>query len=168
MHSLPEVDGQDRGGAQQSGSQGQELPPSPLGNSSYFEDSDRRPIRTTLSQTNTSSPLSSELTNIDLAESEIPAEENPQISSYRIQIYVNGWQFGKYVSNIGPQTKFPVPEGIWNYRGTNTLSMTFWALDRQGARVEDVRLVAGPAILTGYKSVEVVESPKWVQRKGTY
>ncbi|KAH8928260.1 glycoside hydrolase family 35 protein [Atractiella rhizophila] len=26
---------------------------------------------------------------------------------YRAQIYINGWQMGKYVSNLGPQSKFP-------------------------------------------------------------
>lgn len=46
--------------------------------------------------------------------------------------------------------------------------MTFWALDRQGARVEDIRLAAGPAIVTGMGNVKVVESPGWVQRKGAY
>jgi hypothetical protein len=106
---------------------------------------------------------------IDHVEQEIPSEDIVSaVSSYRIQLYVNGWQFGKYVSNIGPQTRFPVPEGIWNYHGTNWVSMTFWALDRNGAKVEDVRLVAGPAVLTGYKPVEVVDSPKWTQRKGAY
>jgi hypothetical protein len=34
-------------------------------------------------------------------------------TAYRVQLYVNGWQFGKYVNNIGPQTKFPVPEGMF-------------------------------------------------------
>ena len=38
-------------------------------------------------------------------------------SNYRIQIFVNGYQFGKFISNIGPQTVYPVPEGIWNYQG---------------------------------------------------
>lgn len=33
--------------------------------------------------------------------------------AYRVQTYVNGYQFGKYVNNIGPQTSFPVPQGIW-------------------------------------------------------
>lgn len=40
------------------------------------------------------------------------------VPSYRCQIYVNGYQFGKYVHNIGPQDVFPVPEGIWNYHGS--------------------------------------------------
>jgi hypothetical protein len=35
-------------------------------------------------------------------------------TAYRVLLYVNGWQFGKYVNNIGPQTKFPVPEGTFS------------------------------------------------------
>ena len=34
-------------------------------------------------------------------------------SAYRVQLYVNGYQFGKYVHNVGPQDSFPVPQGIW-------------------------------------------------------
>lgn len=33
-------------------------------------------------------------------------------SDYRVQLWVNGWQFGKYVNNIGPQRSFPVPQGM--------------------------------------------------------
>ena len=33
--------------------------------------------------------------------------------AYRVQLYVNGYQFGKYVNNIGPQLSYPVPQGIW-------------------------------------------------------
>lgn len=33
------------------------------------------------------------------------------IANYRAQLWVNGYQFGKYVNNIGPQTSFPVPQG---------------------------------------------------------
>lgn len=32
------------------------------------------------------------------------------VSHYRTQLYVNGWQFGKYANAIGPQTRFPVRE----------------------------------------------------------
>lgn len=34
-------------------------------------------------------------------------------SDYRVQLWVNGWQFGKYVNNVGPQTSFPVPQGMY-------------------------------------------------------
>ncbi len=33
------------------------------------------------------------------------------VEHYRAQLWVNGYQFGKYVNHIGPQTKFPVPQG---------------------------------------------------------
>ncbi|KAL1962757.1 hypothetical protein VTN77DRAFT_9211 [Rasamsonia byssochlamydoides] len=55
--------------------------------------------------------------------------------NYRCQLYVNGYQFGKYVNNLGPQTSFPVPEGILNYNGTNYVAITLWALDPNGARI---------------------------------
>jgi hypothetical protein len=36
---------------------------------------------------------------------------NGAVADYRAQLWVNGYQFGKYVNNIGPQTVFPVPQG---------------------------------------------------------
>ena len=54
------------------------------------------------------------------AETDVPmsfqfeaANEQP----YRALLFVNGWQFGKRVANVGPQTRFPVPQGILDYRG---------------------------------------------------
>ncbi|KAJ7874468.1 galactose-binding domain-like protein, partial [Mycena leptocephala] len=44
------------------------------------------------------------------------------------QLYVNGWQMGKRIANIGPQTAFPVHEGILNYHGQNTVVLSLWAL----------------------------------------
>ncbi len=37
------------------------------------------------------------------------------VADYRAQLWVNGYQFGKYVNNIGPQTEFPVPEGKFGF-----------------------------------------------------
>ena len=42
-----------------------------------------------------------------------PSAKGDTAPAYRIQLYVNGYQFGKYVHNIGPQKSFPVPQGIW-------------------------------------------------------
>lgn len=36
---------------------------------------------------------------------------------YRATLFVNGWTMGRIVSNMGPQYKFPVHEGILNYQG---------------------------------------------------
>lgn len=84
---------------------------------------------------------------------------------YRVQLYVNGWQFGKYVHNVGPQTKFPVPEGIWNYAGENWVAVSLWALGAEGAKVEDLQLVTGQITQTGREEVELVDSPKWKKRQ---
>lgn len=47
-------------------------------------------------------------------------------STARAEIFVNGWQFGKYVSDIGPQTMFPVFPGIIHLRGENTIAYVFF------------------------------------------
>lgn len=49
--------------------------------------------------------------------------------AYRALLFVNGWSYGKRVANIGPQTIFPVPQGILDYNGTNTVAAALWALE---------------------------------------
>ncbi|KAL9619062.1 MAG: hypothetical protein Q9160_006317 [Pyrenula sp. 1 TL-2023] len=88
--------------------------------------------------------------------------------NYRCQLFVNGWQFGKYVHNIGPQDTYPVPEGILNYHGTNYVGLSLWALDAEGAKVDGLELVSDGAVLTSYGDVGVVESPAYAQREGAY
>ncbi|ETS72933.1 beta-galactosidase A [Pestalotiopsis fici W106-1] len=89
-------------------------------------------------------------------------------STIRVQLYVNGWQFGKYVSNIGPQTQYPVPEGIWNYNGQNWLAVSLWALEAAGGSIASIELVASEAVQSGREQVQVVESPAWSQRAEAY
>lgn len=36
---------------------------------------------------------------------------NGKVANYRALLFVNGYQFGKYVNNIGPQNSFPIPQG---------------------------------------------------------
>ncbi|KAI0747487.1 glycoside hydrolase superfamily [Fomes fomentarius] len=45
---------------------------------------------------------------------------------YRALLFVNGWKFGKRVADIGPQTRFPVPPGILDYNGENTVAVALW------------------------------------------
>ncbi|KAL1960822.1 hypothetical protein VTO42DRAFT_5805 [Malbranchea cinnamomea] len=89
-------------------------------------------------------------------------------SSYRVQLYVNGYQFGKYTSNIGPQTKFPVPQGILDYHGRNFVGVTLWSLDDSGARIEDLTLRFGRPVLTALRDIKLVEMPRYKQRDGAY
>ena len=90
------------------------------------------------------------------------------IGTFRAQLWVNGWNFGRYVSNIGPQTRFPVPEGILNYQGENWIGLAVWALENGGARLPEFQLNAGVPVLTGREAVEVVNSPAWAARKAAY
>ncbi|WP_377268237.1 beta galactosidase jelly roll domain-containing protein [Peterkaempfera sp. SMS 1(5)a] len=48
---------------------------------------------------------------------------------YRATLYVNGWQVGNYVNYLGPQHTFPVPDGILNPDGVNSIAVAVWNLD---------------------------------------
>lgn len=92
-------------------------------------------------------------------------------ANFQLQLYVNGWQFGKYINNVGPQTRFPVPEGILNYRGVNWLAIEFWSRDdptKVQSRIKGLALEAGTPVNTGMRDVRVVDSPVWVERVGAY
>jgi hypothetical protein len=85
---------------------------------------------------------------------------------YRSLLYINGWQFGRYVSNIGPQLNFPVPEGILNYNGENWIGLTVWALHNEGTKVPSLKLQAGTPVYTGRQPVVLVNSPVYTKRDG--
>jgi beta-galactosidase len=72
------------------------------------------------------------------------------------------------VNNIGPQTKFPVPEGILNYKGENTVALTLWALDEAGASVKGFRLEADGIIQSGYKKPGLANLAGWQERPDAY
>lgn len=88
--------------------------------------------------------------------------------AYRVQLYVNGWQFGKYVNNVGPQKSFPVPQGIWDYSGTNYIAFALWALEADGAKVEGLELSVNGTILSGYGDVPMSPMSSWSKRDGAY
>ncbi|KAF2133891.1 glycoside hydrolase family 35 protein [Dothidotthia symphoricarpi CBS 119687] len=90
------------------------------------------------------------------------------VPAYRVQLYVNGWQYGKYVSNVGPQTNFPVPEGILDYRGTNYLAISLWGLDMGATKVAGLELTVDGEVWGGVGEVSVVEGQTYAEREGTY
>jgi hypothetical protein len=129
---------------------------------------------------NTSSPTSSEY--------------NTRGENYRCQLFVNGYQFGKYsmsplelangsmvcnpgptnsnfcylVNNLGPQTAFPIPEGILNHDGNNTIALTVWAQDKQGAVLRGLELVPTSIIRSGYSRPGSSLQPAWTKRPEAY
>ena len=90
------------------------------------------------------------------------------VPAYRVQLYVNGWQYGKFVSNVGPQVKFPVTEGILNYNGTNYLGISLWNLDGGAAKVEGLELTVDAQIWSGMQTVKTVEGQSYEARTDAY
>ena len=43
--------------------------------------------------------------------------------AYRASIYVNGWNMGQYINDVGPQHTFVLPTGILREHGHNTLAI---------------------------------------------
>ncbi|KHN94270.1 beta-galactosidase [Metarhizium album ARSEF 1941] len=91
-----------------------------------------------------------------------------QGGDYRALLYVNGFQFGKYLSSIGPQTEFPVPEGVLDYNGDNWIGLAVWALDAAGARVPGFTLTSGTPVQSSRNKVRLVAGPSYSRRKGAY
>lgn len=54
----------------------------------------------------------------------------------RVLLFVNGYQYGRFNPYIGNQIDFPVPTGILDYNGDNTIAVTVWSQSAEGAEVE--------------------------------
>ncbi|KAI0070921.1 hypothetical protein K474DRAFT_1669569 [Panus rudis PR-1116 ss-1] len=101
---------------------------------------------------------------------DIPAERDVFISfqfdtvnqPYRALLFVNGWQFGKRVANVGPQTKFPVPQGILDYSGKNTVAVALWALDNTPVS-PTLKLVVDGVVEGGVGPI-ATNNPSWSPR----
>lgn len=106
-------------------------------------------------------------------------------TNYRCQLFLNGYQFGKYsmfcfthttagqannqkVNNLGPQVSYPVPEGILNHNGLNYIALTLWALDFSGAKLGNIALVPSSVIRSGYTKPQLAPQPVWTARPGAY
>jgi beta-galactosidase GanA len=61
---------------------------------------------------------------------------------YRVLIFLNGWNIGKYVNDIGPQRDFVLPAGLLRERGDNTLALAVIATDAAPGGPGPVSLVA--------------------------
>ncbi|TPX14294.1 uncharacterized protein E0L32_005490 [Thyridium curvatum] len=68
----------------------------------------------------------------------------------RVVLWVNGYQYGKYVPHIGPQARFPVPPGVLNTRGANSLAVSVWAQTERGARLDGLRLFSYGVYESGF------------------
>ncbi|KAJ7589475.1 glycoside hydrolase family 35 protein [Mycena floridula] len=77
-------------------------------------------------------------------------------SNFRVQVYLNGWQIGKYINNIGPQTVFVLPAGILTRNRPNTLALSLWSLDAAGASIEGLQLITDGTFTTSLSIVDYI------------
>ncbi|MFI1995513.1 beta-galactosidase [Actinoplanes sp. NPDC020271] len=75
---------------------------------------------------------------------------------YRVLIFLNGWNLGQYLADVGPQHTFVLPNGILNTRGRNTLSLA--VTSDGGTTLENVRLTTLNSVRGGVP-VHQVHSP---------
>ncbi|PWY94572.1 hypothetical protein BO94DRAFT_553494 [Aspergillus sclerotioniger CBS 115572] len=112
-------------------------------------------------------PLSVVFTNTStIATTNDTSDVSP--AQFRAQIFINGWQFGKYINHIGPQTHFPIPEGILNHNGSNYLGVTIWSMDTRPFQLAGIRLQANAVIQSGYAKPALVWGEEYVSRVGAY
>ena len=77
---------------------------------------------------------------------------------YRVLLFVNGWNMGQFIAHVGPQRIFPIPEGILNHHGPNTLALAVTSDGAPGDALEQVRLVTLRSVRGGVP-VRLVAAP---------
>ena len=82
---------------------------------------------------------------------------------YRVLIFLNGWNMGQYIADVGPQHTFVLPTGILNPDGRNTLALAVTSDGEQGDGLERVQLT-DLALARGGVPVRPVSSPGWLTR----
>ncbi|KAF2258955.1 putative beta-galactosidase B [Lojkania enalia] len=59
----------------------------------------------------------------------------PASKKIRVQLFVNGYQYGRFNPWVGNEIRFPVPPGVLKYTGDNTIGLSVWAQSEEGAKV---------------------------------
>jgi hypothetical protein len=72
-------------------------------------------------------------------------------------IFVNGWNVGQYVNDVGPQHVFVLPQGILRHQGTNTIALAVWSDDATTGGLGEVSLEALANTATGLRIGDVAE-----------
>ncbi|WP_200417222.1 beta-galactosidase [Streptomyces sp. Y2F8-2] len=84
--------------------------------------------------------------------------------AYRAQIFLNGWNMGQYINDVGPQHTFVLPNGVLDTRGPNTLALAVLAdgTTPSGPGTAELTLLGRTA---GGVPVTLVDSPGFATRK---
>ncbi|MEV4347020.1 beta-galactosidase [Actinoplanes sp. NPDC049596] len=81
-------------------------------------------------------------------------------ANYRALIFLNGWNLGQYIANVGPQNTFVLPNGILNPSGRNTLALAVTSNGGPGDGLEKVTL-SDLGTVRGGVPVPLVSAPGW-------
>ncbi|WP_146233398.1 beta-galactosidase [Arthrobacter psychrolactophilus] len=66
--------------------------------------------------------------------------DNGRQSYARAVIYINGWNTGTWVGNVGPQSRFTIPSGFLNKSGNNTIAIAL-TTERDAQGPDSITLV---------------------------
>lgn len=80
--------------------------------------------------------------------------------NYRALLFVNGWNMGQYIANVGPQHTFVVPNGVLNPHGGNTIAIAVTSDGGAGNGLERVSLTDLGTVRGGVP-VPMDHSPGW-------
>jgi beta-galactosidase GanA len=84
--------------------------------------------------------------------------------TYRATVFVNGWQVGTYVNYLGPQRTFPVPDGILDPHGRNSIAIAVWNLDGSTGGLGRVSLTDYGSYTSSLRIAQN-DSPRYDHRK---
>ncbi len=84
-------------------------------------------------------------------------------ADYRALLFVNGWNMGQYIADVGPQHTFVLPAGVLDPRGANTLAIAVTSDGGSGNGLETVQLV-NLGTVRGGVSVRPNPAPRWDRR----
>jgi beta-galactosidase GanA len=79
---------------------------------------------------------------------------------YRALLFVNGWNMGQYIANVGPQHTFVVPNGVLDPHGVNTIAIAVTSAGGAGNGLERVSLT-NLGTVRGGVPVPLDDSPGW-------
>ncbi|MEN3360391.1 MAG: hypothetical protein V7637_4373 [Mycobacteriales bacterium] len=79
---------------------------------------------------------------------------------YRVLVFVNGWNLGQYINDVGPQHTFVLPQGILRAQGPNTIALAVWSDDATTGGLGLVSLEPLANVATSTR-VRDVSSPAW-------
>jgi beta-galactosidase GanA len=77
---------------------------------------------------------------------------------YRVLIFLNGWNMGQYIADVGPQHTFVLPTGILNPAGANTLALAVTS-DGGSANALEAVTLTNLATVRGGVGVSLVTAP---------